>query len=109
MMPPDKFGLKEIQDRLSQMSEKLRFLAKICSEADSDTENRFCVELLGRELTAYAVSVEEAAQGVMKSGPAGPGPTPPTKGPLKPEPPKTGPGAAKGPGPSAPLDFAIDD
>jgi len=108
-MVPEKFGLKEIQDRLSQMSEKLRFLVKICREADSDTENRFCVELLERELEAYAESVEEAAQGLLRSGPVGPGPTPPGKGPLKPEPPKAGPGPAKGPGPSAPLDFAIDD
>ena len=70
----------EIETELQLISQKLRFLVKICKEADSDTENRFCVELVGRELSAYAGTVDEMISGLKK----GPGLSPPKGPPQKP-------------------------
>ncbi len=102
-------GMKNqgLENELQLISQKLRFLVKICKEADSDTENRFCVELVGRELSAYAETVDEMASGVKR--PSGPPPAkpmsaPPLTGakPLNPDP-------SRKPVAASPLDFPIDD
>jgi hypothetical protein len=106
---------QEIENELKIISQKLRFLVKICKEADNDTENRFCVELVGRELSAYAGNVDEMIQGVRK--PLGQQPAkPPAKPPSMPlsAPPLVGakalnPEPPRKPLASSPLDFPIDD
>ncbi len=97
----------ETEKELQILAQKLRFLVKICKEADSDTENRFCVELVGRELSAYAGNVDEMISGFQR--PSGPPPSKPVSAPplvgakaLNPEPPRK-------PTAAAPLDFPIDD
>ena len=100
---------QETEQELQLLSQKLRFLVKICKEADSDTENRFCVELVGRELSAYAATVDEMVGGLSKFSP----PQPPQSKPLS-APPLTGAkplgsDPSRKPAASSPLDFPIDD
>lgn len=103
---------------LQVLAQKLRFLVKICKEADSDTENRFCVELVGRELSAYAENVDEMVSGVPSSAPSAPAkPSAPAVKPLSSPPsapPLVGakalnPDSSRKPTAAAPLDFPIDD
>ncbi len=98
---------QEIEKELQLLSQKLRFLVKICKEADSDTENRFCVELVGRELSAYAGTVDEMTGGLAKFAPppqSKPVSAPPLSGarPLNAE-------TSRKPAATSPLDFPIDD
>ena len=109
---------QDIKNELQLISQKLRFLVKICKEADSDTENRFCVELVGRELSAYAGTVDEMAAGVNSTSAAPPQAKPlsapsPSAKPLS-APPLSGakalnPDPSRKPIATSPLDFPIDD
>lgn len=96
-----------IEDELQLISHKLRFLVKICKEADNDTENRFCVELVGRELSAYAGAVDEMASGFKR--PAGPVPTKPLSAPPLAGAKPLNPDSSRKPVAASPLDFPIDD
>ena len=102
---------QELDKDLQVLAQKLRFLVKICKEADSDTENRFCVELVGRELSAYAGNVDEMVSGPPKSlPPQAPKPAPQVSS----APPLVGakalnPEPSRKPTAAAPLDFPIDD
>lgn len=97
MMRPNPQDQAGHQEELSILAQKLKFLVKICNDAESDVENRICIEMVGRELTAYAASIDQlAAKPEPPSGRTRPAP--------QSEPPKS-----KNQSASAPLDFAISD